>query len=89
VVDEELRTPLEEVSQRGAPCVGVEVVVLVDPDPRQLLPSSRELVAAPGERFLLLEELEPGCAPLLPCPCRVLGHGALLRSLFGMGAAMV
>src|SRR5207247_2312718 len=34
VVDEELRAPPEEVRQRGAPLVGLESVLLVDPDPR-------------------------------------------------------
>jgi len=47
MVDEELRAPFEEVCQRGAPLVGLESILLVDPDPRQLLPSPRQLVAAP------------------------------------------
>ena len=41
VVNEELRAPLEEVCQRGAPLVGLELVLLVDPDPRQLLAPPR------------------------------------------------
>jgi hypothetical protein len=55
VVDEELRAPLEEVFQRGAPFVGLESKLLVDPDPRQLLPPPRQLVAAPRV-FLGLED---------------------------------
>src|SRR6058998_2519110 len=47
VVDEELRAPSEEVCQRGAPLVGLESILLVDPHPRQLLPPPRQLVAAP------------------------------------------
>src|SRR5216683_8019218 len=47
VVDEELRAPSEEVCQRGAPLVGLESILLVDPNPRQLLPPPRQLVAAP------------------------------------------
>src|SRR5271166_3232038 len=47
VVDEELRAPSEEVCQRCAPLIGLESVLLVDPDPRQLLTSPRQLVAAP------------------------------------------
>src|SRR5439155_820857 len=43
VVDEELRTPSEEVCQRGAPLVGLESILLVDPNPRQLLPPPRQL----------------------------------------------
>ena len=45
VVDAELRAPSEEVCQRGAPFIGLESVLLVDPDPRQLLD-----VPAPARR---------------------------------------
>src|SRR5207247_5400459 len=68
VVDEELRAPSEEVCQRGAPLVSFESILLVDPDPRQLLPSPRQLVAAPRELLLRLEQLDPRCGPLLTCP---------------------
>ena len=74
VVDEELRAPLEEVCQRGAPLVGLESILLVDPHPRQLLPPPRQLVAAPRQLLLRLEQLEPRCEPLLPCPGHVLRH---------------
>src|SRR3954454_9220649 len=74
VVDEELRAPAEEVFQRGAPLVGVEPVLLVDPHPRQLLSLPRQLVAAPRELLLRLEQLEPRSEPLLPCPGRVCRH---------------
>src|ERR1017187_5903107 len=47
VVDEELRASTEEVQQRGAPLLGFESILLVDPNPRQLLPLSRQLIAAP------------------------------------------
>jgi len=47
VIDEELRAPSEEVRQRGAPLVGLEAILLVDPDPRQFLTPPRQLVAAP------------------------------------------
>jgi hypothetical protein len=59
VVDEQLRTPSEEVCQRGPPLVGLESILLVDPDPRQLLPLPRQLVAAPRELLLRVEQLEP------------------------------
>ena len=68
VVDEELRAPSEEVCQRGAPFIGLESVLLVDPDPRQLLPPPRQLVAAPRQLLLLLEQLEPRCKPFFTCP---------------------
>src|SRR2546427_13243139 len=74
VVDEELRAPAEEVSQRGLSLLGLEFVRLVDPDPRQLLPSPRQLVAAPRVLFLRVEQLEPGCKPLFTCPGFVLRH---------------
>src|SRR5208283_4623419 len=65
VVDEELRAPSKEVCQRGAPLVGVESILLVDPNPRQFLPPPRQLVAAPRQLLLLLEQPEPGCKPFL------------------------
>src|SRR2546427_3129032 len=74
VVDEKLRAPSEEVCQRGAPLVGLESVLLVDPDPWQLLPSPRQLVAAPRQLLLRLEQLAPRCKPLLTCPGHVLRH---------------
>src|SRR5437870_1831108 len=74
VVDEELRAPSEEVDQRGAPLVGLESILLVDPNPRQLLPSPRQLVAAPRELLLRLEQLEPRCEPLFTCPGHMLRH---------------
>src|SRR5262249_3547999 len=74
VVDEELRAPSEEVRQRGAPLVRLESILLIDPNPRQLLPSPRQLVAAPREFFLCLKQLEPRCEPLVTCPSTVLCH---------------
>src|SRR5438094_8091257 len=74
VVDEELRVPSEEVRQRGAPLVGLEAILLVDPHPRQLLPPPRQVVAAPRELLLDLEQLKPGCEPLFTCPGSVLRH---------------
>src|SRR3989441_7807310 len=68
VVNEELRAPSEEVCQRGASLVGLESILLVDPDPRQLLPPLRQLVAAPRQLLLRLEQLEPLCEPSLRVP---------------------
>jgi len=56
--------PLEEVGQRGVPLIGVETILLVDPYPRQLLASARQLVTAPRELLLRLEQFEPCCQPL-------------------------
>src|SRR5207247_6243504 len=56
------------------PLVGLESILLVDPDPRQLLPPPRQLVAAPRQLFLRLEQLEPGGEPLFTCPDHVFRH---------------
>jgi len=47
VVDEELRASSEEIGEGRCPFVGLESILLVDPNPRQLLPPPRQLVAAP------------------------------------------
>src|SRR6185295_13032150 len=78
VVDEDLRAPSKEVCQRCAPFVGLEAVLLVDPDPRQLLPPPRQLIAAPRQLLLRPEQLEPRCEPLFACPGPVLGHRSSL-----------
>src|SRR5712692_4234068 len=62
----------EEVSQRGAPLFGLESILLVDPNPRQLLPPPRQLVAAPRQLLLRLEQLEARCEPLSTCAGHVL-----------------
>src|SRR2546430_8805677 len=51
-----------------------ESILLVDPNPRQLLPPPRQLVAAPREILLRLEQLEPQGEPLLTGPGRVCRH---------------
>src|SRR5207249_9953614 len=78
VIDEELRAPLEEVCQRGAPLFGLESILLVDPHPRQLLPPARQLVAAPRQLLLSLEQLEPSREPLFTCPGYMLCHRSSL-----------
>src|SRR5204862_8262594 len=83
VVDEELRAPSEEVRQRGAPLVGLEPILLVDPDPRQRLPPPRQFVAAPRELLLTLEQLAPRYEPLVTCPGHVRRHRNPLLS-FGV-----
>src|SRR5205085_8577757 len=64
---------------RGAPFIGVEPILLIDPDPGQLLPAPPELVAAPREFLLRLEQLEPRREPLFACPGLVCWHGCFLR----------
>src|SRR5271170_7700958 len=74
VIDQKLRTALEKVRQRGTPAIGFEPILLVDPHPRQLLPPSREFVAAPREFLLSLEQLEPRREPNLTCAGHVHSH---------------
>ena len=59
MVDDELRAPVEQTAQRLLPFVGVEGIVLVDPDPRQSLPLPRQLVATLCEFLLRREQFEP------------------------------
>jgi hypothetical protein len=66
VIDEELRAPSEEVRQRCAPLVGLETILLIDPNPGQFLPLPRQLVAAPREILLRREQVEPGREPFFP-----------------------
>src|SRR6266481_1933366 len=80
VVDEELRASSEELCQRGAPLVGLESVLPVDPDPGQLLPPPRQLVAAPRQLLLLLEQPKPGCKPLFTRSGHVCRHRSSLPS---------
>src|SRR5258707_15808546 len=42
------------------------------------LPPPRQLVAAPRELLLRLEQLEPRCEPLFTCPGHVLRHRSSL-----------
>src|SRR6266568_1952347 len=65
VVNEQLRTTVEELDRRLRPVVGLEAVVLLDCDPGQRLPLAGELVAAAGELLLLSQELGPCSEPLL------------------------
>src|SRR5262245_6794090 len=74
VVDEELRTSPEEVLQPGAPFIRVKSVILFDPNPRQFLPPSCQLVAAPRQFLFRLEQVESGLQPLVTCCDRVFGH---------------
>ena len=74
VVDEQLRAPSEQVGEGRGALVGVEDVLLVDADPRELLPLPGQLVAAPRQLLLGLEQLQPGREPLFPRSGLVTGH---------------
>jgi hypothetical protein len=77
VVDEQPGASPEQVGERRRSLVGLEAVVLVDPNPGQLLPPPGQLVAASGELLLRLEQLQPRGQPLLACPCLMSSHGTV------------
>src|SRR5215471_17866232 len=74
MVDEELRAPAEEMSERCFSFVGLELIFFVDLDPRQFLTFSRQLIAPSREFFLSLEQLESGGEPLFTCSGFVFRH---------------
>src|SRR5262249_12286390 len=71
VVDQELRSPPEQIRQRDAAFIGVEAVVLFDPDPGQCRAPPRQLVAAPRQLLLRFEQIEPRRQPFFACCGRV------------------
>src|SRR5262249_36226106 len=80
VVDEQLRTPREQFHEGLLPLDGVEHILLLDPDPRQLASPTRELVAATREFLLLLEQSQSSGQMLPGGACLVRGHVRLLSS---------
>ena len=78
MIDEQLRASAEEIGEGRRALVGLEAVLLVDSNPGQLLPLPRQLVAAPRQRLLGLEQLQPGRKPLFTCSGLVIGHCSLL-----------
>ena len=58
--------------------VGLEGVVLLDPDPRKPA-AAGECVSAAGVLLLGIEQLEPGGEPLLGCSCPMVGHAFSFR----------
>src|SRR5438046_294997 len=67
MIDEQLRASSENISEGRFSFVGLEAVILVDPNPRQFLPFSRQLIATAGQFLLGLEQLQPGRKPLFTC----------------------
>jgi hypothetical protein len=72
--DEQLRAPVEQLSQCLRSLLGLEAVGLLDGHPRQLPALARELVAAASQLLLPLEQLGPGGKPLLARSDPVLCH---------------
>src|SRR5579862_8753784 len=77
MINEQLRASAEEVRQRGVPFVGLESILLVDPDPRQLLTLARQLVTTPRQLLFFLEEREPSLQPFFTRPHFMLRHSSL------------
>ena len=78
MVDQELRAAGEKVASEAGP-LGLEAVLLVDPDPGQGLALAGHLVAPAGERLLGLKQVEAGGQPFLA------GAGGVGRRLGGGG----
>jgi hypothetical protein len=57
VVNQELTPAIKELRKRARAAVGVEAVLLVDGDPRQLAAPARQLVAQAGVLLLAGEQL--------------------------------
>src|SRR6266480_3435313 len=66
VVDQQLRAPVEQLGERLLALVRVELVVLLDRDPRQLAPLACQLVVAARQLLLALEQRVARLAPFLP-----------------------
>jgi hypothetical protein len=77
VIDEELRPAVEQLGQGPDAVVGLEAVLLLDPDPRQLAPLPRQVVAHPRVLLFAHEERLASGQPLLPACHLVVGHAFL------------
>src|SRR5215471_2914217 len=74
VVGEQLQASPEQIGERRLALVGLEDVLLVDPDPGQFPTPQRQFVAAPGQLLLGLEQLQPCGKPFYSCSGLVTGH---------------
>ena len=70
----QLRAAVEQIGERRLTVLGVEAVVRLDPHPRQLAPSTGDVVVAAGELLLGGEQLEPGARATRRGTVAVLGH---------------
>jgi hypothetical protein len=78
LVDEQLRAPVEKLGQRLLSILGVEGVLLVDANPRHLLPLLRDLLVEPSQLLLACVYRRNRGFPFVPRPDLVLGHRRLL-----------
>ena len=75
VVDEQLTAAVKELRERPRAVVGVEAVLLLDADPRQLASLARQLVAQSRVLLLAGEQLLARGRPLVSRSDPVAGHG--------------
>ena len=64
VIDDQLRTPSEQIHEQGFAILGVEAVGLVEADPRQIPPPAGQLVVQAGQLLFSPKQLKPGVEPL-------------------------
>src|SRR6202165_6064494 len=74
VVGEQLRAPVEELGQGLLAVLGVELVLLLDPDPGQIATRFRDLLVSLPPPGLGLGALPPGPLPFLASSDPVFGH---------------
>lgn len=83
MVHEQLRSSLKQIRQSDTSLIGLEMVRGVDPDPWQLLPPFRQLIALPCMRLLGLQQIQPGGQPFFT---RSNGVRCRHRSILGLVA---
>jgi hypothetical protein len=83
VVDEQLAAAAEQLRQRARAAVGLEAVLLLDANPRQLAPLPCQLVTQAGVLLLPSEQLLAGGRPILATHDLVIGHHVLLSGAGG------
>ena len=88
VIDQQLRTALEQVGQRGAAGVGLQAVGLVQPYPGWRLALPRHFVTLPRQLLFRVQQFQPGGQPLLACSDLVRLHCSLLVSVLAPRLAL-
>src|SRR5689334_15937881 len=74
VVDQQLRASSEQVGERRGALIGIEAVILLDANPRELLSLLGHFVAATGQLLLGYEQVHPGRKPLVTRSGLMTGH---------------
>jgi hypothetical protein len=79
VVDEQLRSSVEQLGERLLAVVGIEAVLLLHTHPGQLASLQRELVAEPGVLLLAYQQPLASREPFLACSDLVVSQLSLLQ----------